>query len=371
MRTPLLVFLLFFASIASYAQDKILSKTDSSITFVVDEGLSAPRRNFRQDFENGYLASSFANEKFCTEGMDALYSCIVNAYRDHRPLVLSPDMIWITICQGFARYMSAHSEEVRPLLVDHEGKMTLQMQIKSPMQPESFDWPKSVDYFSDEIRQNTKNDIVETITANFSTTDQTSRIASEITLMDCVKDYFDYEIFYAACGIPYITITGTADDWRLVLEKTTQLSQFGLQKWVSKLEPVLNQFIRAAEGKPSRHFWRCIVQYIAVDEFRAPGCAPGDDTPITEIDGWILKLFPDENGKVKSSLPWTKNMPPSQVCVPFKYKEIDFTGAVTKELDMEFIAGIFGFTVNKITGAFTPKIGWAVRYKEDNSLDGF
>ncbi|MBR5644508.1 MAG: DUF4419 domain-containing protein [Salinivirgaceae bacterium] len=371
MKTTLLVFLLFFATIASHAQDKIISKTDSSITFVVDEDLPAPKRTIYQDTRNRYLASSFTNECFSFDDGDALYSCILDAYRDHRPIVLSPDMIWITICQGFARYASTHSEELRSMLVDHEGKMTLSVEIESPLQPETYDWPSAVDLFSALIKENTKNDIVETITSDFSTTDKTCRIASEITLMDCVKEYFDYEVFYAACGIPYVTLTGTADDWRRVLDKTSKLSQFGLKKWVSGLEPVLKQFIKAAEGKPSQHFWRCMVQYIAVDEFRAPGCSPGDDTPTTEVDGWILKFFPDEKGKTKGSVKWTKNMPRNQVCVPFKYKEIDGEGNVTKETDMEFLSGVFGYEVDAATGALTPKIGWAVQYKEDHSLFKF
>lgn len=189
--------------------------------------------------------------------------------------------------------------------------------------------------------------------------------------MDCVKEYFDYEVFYAACGIPNVTLTGTADDWRRVLDKTSKLSQFGLKKWVSKLEPVLKQFVKAAEGNPSQHFWRCMVQYIAVDQFRAPGCSPGDDTPTTEVDGWILKFFPDEKGRIKSSVKWTKNMPRNQVCVPFKYKETDGEGKTTKETDMEFLSGIFGYEVDAATGALKPKVGWAVRYKEDYSLFGF
>ena len=67
-------------------------------------------------------------------------------------------------------------------------------------------------------------------------------------------------------------------------------------------------------------------------------------------------------------------MPPSQVCVPFKYKEVTFVTFgenVVKEIDMEFLAGIFGVKVDAKTGAFTPKIGWAVRYKEDKSKFGF
>lgn len=372
MRTSLLVFLLFFASIALHAQAKIISKTDSSITFVVDENLPAPKQKYYQYINDEYLASSFATDSLYFGSLDVLYDCIVKAYADHRPIVLSPDVIWITICQGFARYVSVHSEELRPLLVSHEGKQKLKKIIHSPLQPETYDWPAAVDAFSKLIEQNTKNDIVETITADFSTTDKNCRIASEITLMDCAKEYFDYEILYIVCGIPYITLTGTSDDWRRLLEKTKKLSQFGLGKWVTELEPILSEFVRAAEGNPDQHFWKNIVKTFRVGKLRGPSCTKRlFNRPPQSLDGWILKFYPDDSGNTVDKKKWTDNMPPSQVCVPFKYKEVTFGETVVKEIDMEFLAGIFGVKVDAKTGAFTPKIGWAVRYKEDKSKFGF
>ena len=266
--------------------------------------------------------------------------------------------------------------------------------IHSPLQPETYDWPAAVDTFSKLIEQNTKNDIVETITADFSTTDKNCRIASEITLMDCAKEYFDYEIIYIVCGIPYITLTGTSGDWQRLLEKTKKLSQFGLEKWVAELEPILSEFVKAAEGNPDQHFWRNIVKTVRVGELRGPSCTKHlFNRPPQSLDGWILKFYPDDSGNTVDKKKWTDNMPPSQVCVPFKYKEVTLLGqnvnsyrfvsndgeikfpqlleTVVKEIDMEFLAGIFGVKVDAKTGAFTPKIGWAVRYKEDKSKFGF
>lgn len=43
------------------------------------------------------------------------------AYADHRPFVLSPDMIWLLISQGFARHINANQESMRNELVDFSG----------------------------------------------------------------------------------------------------------------------------------------------------------------------------------------------------------------------------------------------------------
>lgn len=47
------------------------------------------------------------------------------AYADHRPFVLSPDMIWLLISQGFARHINANQESMRNELVDFSGKLSL------------------------------------------------------------------------------------------------------------------------------------------------------------------------------------------------------------------------------------------------------
>src|SRR5262245_27579971 len=44
------------------------------------------------------------------------------AFSDHRPLVLTPDSIWLTIVQGFADHVLENAEALRHRLVGHQGK---------------------------------------------------------------------------------------------------------------------------------------------------------------------------------------------------------------------------------------------------------
>jgi len=46
-------------------------------------------------------------------------------FRDHRPVVISPDMVWLMICQGFATHVDQHAEELRDKFVEHQGKLRL------------------------------------------------------------------------------------------------------------------------------------------------------------------------------------------------------------------------------------------------------
>ncbi len=350
-RLSTLAFILC-ATVLQAQASVVIAKTDTSITFVVDEDLPAPQKKY-----------------YDTSRQDVLYYCCVSAYADHHPLVLSPDMIWITICQGFSKYVNAHAEELRSRFVEHEGKATLKIVLKEQLNPKQYNWAAMVDTFSTMIKRNTKNGIADIITADFSTTTKNARIASEATLMDCVKAYFDYELFYAACGIPSITLQGTADDWRHLLEKAKQLAKFGMEDWIDELEPILTQFIKAAEGKPKQRFWKSIVRKWETDEWRGPSCARFGSRP-TEVNGWILKFFPDKNGKTIKHQAWTLSVSPSQVCVPIKYVEILLNGVVN-EYDYELIAGIIDVDADAATGTFTPQIGWYVREKEEETLSDF
>jgi hypothetical protein len=50
---------------------------------------------------------------------------VSQAFAEHRPLVLTPDCVWLTIEQGFAHHVAENAETLRPRLVRHEGKQEL------------------------------------------------------------------------------------------------------------------------------------------------------------------------------------------------------------------------------------------------------
>ena len=364
----------------------IVSK--GNITFVVDEDLPPVDKNIHMEnyMESGtralrsifrdegipgethaMIAQSFSdNEKFYTfTGKDVFFQTVVRAYAEHRPLVLSPDMVWVLISQGFARYVNAHSETLRNQIVSHTGKMDLVVKSDKDLLSEDADWEKLMGDFCVQIGEYTKADIAQTITADFSTTGITERITSQITLMETVKSYFDYVVHYIACGIPTITLNGTPEDWLKVLEKTKQLEKFsGVEHWVQSLVPILTEFIKASEGKPNQAFWQRMVKKNNPAKLAGGGC---DFRQPTELDGWILKFFPDENAQTLDQVPHTHKMPSERVYVDFKYQVISpADGKILVETPLQLIAGFIGTEVDTVTHALTPKMGWVVRQMEDN-----
>jgi hypothetical protein len=103
------------------------------------------------------------------------------AFRDHRPVCLSPDVVWLTLAQGFAHHVNAHAEELRPLLVRHAGKLAIQVRrddfVKgSPENP----WPEAFAAFSDQIRGHIGDETHALVVSDFSTTGPVERAASEV-----------------------------------------------------------------------------------------------------------------------------------------------------------------------------------------------
>lgn len=366
---------------------KVLSQEVGSIKFEVDENLPKVETEEKSFYEkstdalartlvnsslpSGYkpeiLAYSFAGEKMAYAREDVFFYSLVRAYAEHRPFVLSPDMIWQLIGFEFSEYVNNHSEEMRSLLVAHEGVNDLKIMTEEDiLDDKNANWSDLFDKFSAAIAENTKGDIAQLMTSDFSTTGSAERIASQITLMESLKSYFHYIAGRLSCGIPYITLKGTPDDWRKVAEKVQGLERYNMGWWTKELKPIIAELVKTAEGKPSSKFWKDIVMQDRPDRLRGGGCSM--EKP-TDLDGWMVKLFPDmKNGKMRATIPQSQMQGVELSKVPFKYQLIDReTMQVIEETDIMLYAGFVGIIIDEATGALEPKIGWIARKIDEDA----
>ena len=307
------------------------------------------------------IATSWGNDNMYVPNHSIFFDCLVQAYANHYSLALSPDIIWTVISQEFNYYINNESEAMRDRIVSHQGKMTLAVETKEDLYSPNVKWEELLDGFDKQIAENTKGNIADMMRADFSTTGKTERIASQITLMSSVKRYFEYVSYYIVCGIPSITIEGTPDDWKKVIEKTENLRNYDLGWWVDNLTPILNEFVAAAEGKANRAFWQNIVMKLRPDEMRELGCMAGwsDEEP-TYVDGWFLKLMPfNKKGRTPRKVSCeTNQMLPNVASAPFTYKVLDNLGNTISSTPMNMVAGLIGVDVN--ANVMRPRIGWMV-----------
>jgi hypothetical protein len=293
------------------------------------------------------------------------------AFSDHRPLTLSPDDIWLVIAQGFSHHVAENAEALRYRFVRHQGHRQLSATCT--------DWSlasfkQAIASFSGQIREATDPVLHETLICDFSTTTPAIRTASEVVLMDSFSSYFSYTI-ECVCGIPKVTIAGTADDWRRVRAPIEVIETYNLGWWVSRLRPILDEFVLAAEGHPTREFWKAIYK---------PAHAYGAQV----ATGWITDLFsylgdaPDrrrnhifEHPRNNWALPIEKGVetrhpllssagekdvdlksfPSGISSAPVK---VQFNNGTIAEVDL--VAGFFGVEQNPSDLSLSPHIGWSV-----------
>ena len=361
--------------------------TAQSVTFTVDKNLPAPRQTIPlydeqfiaaqiisvlgvPDEERRVLKTSFEGQQLAHIGKDNFYKCIVQAYSDHRPLVLSPDMVWLIISQGFSRYVNAHAEEMRDLLVFHEGKMELVVNSNNNILLPTGSWERLLDDFSTCIARNTKGELADLMTADFTTTGITERIVSQVSLMDVVKQYFIYTNIAAACGIPSITLKGSPEDWQKVLDKARCLRKYRLGKWSDDLVAILKEFVDASKGKVNQKFWQGMVKKKRVDHLVTDKSCDPDPKKMTQLDGWFLKFFPNNQGETPEKVEWKHDMPQEMVRVNFRQVLTDpSTGVPLDTIPMQLWAGFVGIEEDAQTRALTPKIGWLARMGDEESDD--
>jgi hypothetical protein len=228
--------------------------------------------------------------------------------------------------------------------------------------------------FSSQIQQATDPVLYETLVCDFSTTSAVIRVASEVALMDTFSSYFTY-LMQCVCGIPKITITGTPEDWRRILARVEVLETYGLEWWVSRLRPILNEFVLAADRNPTLEFWKAIYK---------PARAYGDEV----VTGWVADLFPYlgdapnrrrshvfEHERREWALPIdqgveTKNLsfdassgkgvrtasfPSGLSSAPVKLRIKD-----EPEFILDFVAGFFAVDQNPSDLSLSPVISWSV-----------
>jgi Domain of unknown function (DUF4419) len=308
----------------------------------------------------------------CSED-HALLSAVNAAFYGHYPLLLSPDVVWLTLARGFALHVNLNAESLRHRFVRHSGQEKLVVNRPDFLPGRRNPWPEVFESFSDQIGERVGK-LRDFVRCDFSTTGATERAASELMVMDTFKAYFEYALC-AGCGIPEITLTGTVADWKSIRNRAALFGEFGLETWCKTLDPVLAQFVAAAEGRAEPAFWRSMFRYHS-------GSGP------SVMTGWMTVLFPylkdhSENLERNPYLEdWERRLeiddkqhwrdrwnhpqgtgmgavPACLTSVPLKVRW------GLEERAMRLVGGLMGVSQSPDSLALQPECGWAVVYENE------
>lgn len=266
------------------------------ITFAVDDVVPARERLDEQELSlaslapGGLVACSRPSLTLVTEGapttrrfggppddrMHALVQAVDIAHRLHRPLRITPEAVWITLAQGFARHVQLNAEALRARFVRQEARKTVSVTVEDALVGEA--WREVLLRFEAALDEEVGPGVTALLARPFSTTDDDARAVFRVVLMEAFKEYFEYEAV-AVCGIPEVTLEGTVDDWRDLKVRVAVMREFDLAWWCDALLPVCAEWIATAAGRPSGSFWRAILR-------------PAEVYGGYVITGWLTRLFP-------------------------------------------------------------------------------
>ena len=346
-----------------------------------------PKNKPRYEFERSSLIDLVANDTLGYSFNEKDKLAYINsktpvlngfylAHSNHYPIRIKPDHIWLLIVQAFSNHVNVNSESLRSQFVNFEGKKTLK--VNYPLSSITQVDKKVLEDFSKQINEQMKNylgdEVLETLTPNFTTTDYDSTIVCKISIMGAFKKYFKYEMHLCGCGIPYIILEGTAEDYEKILEKTKKLEKYDFSWYIKRIIPHIEKMVEAKKGNIDIKYFKNFIQEDKITEY-VSGLSGmgGHNVQVPILKGWILNFFAyysevkghgfaprfeDDSIKVKNFEKLANQM----LNVPF-----DIVDEVHgKTYEMKYSVGFIGCDQNKNKEVF-PVTGWIVspRSKED------
>jgi len=309
------------------------------------------------------LEDKQSNVRICHK--NGLMETIMDCYNTHHNLVLRPDDIWTAIMTQFSFYVNKHAERFRKQFVNFEGKKVLTIDM-----PGGPDFALFSKLMSKKIDENLVDaEVKKWILPSFSTTTDVDLVSCGIVFMATMKNYFKYRMM-CLCGIPNVTLEGTVEDWKDILQRVNKLEEYGLSKWSTRLKNVLHEFVQAKKGNVDQEFWRniCHVDYKSIGS--------GGERA-SYWSGWIITFcaFDVEGNELSDEKIDGYHIPSGIV---HAFVKVNDNGHIFRT---RMIAGHLASEVMPDGCTIRPKIGWAVgllpdggnddeeSFKEDDPLD--
>ena len=187
------------------------------------------------------------------------------------------------------------------------------------------------------------------------------------------KKYFNYRMHLCGCGIPYIILEGTAEDYKKILEKSGEIAKYRFRWYVDRIIPHIKKMVEAKEGKIDVDFFKNIIQKKEVTEQRyGPSGRDLLDVKVDYISGWILDFFAYYKDKTFTGKPLIFNKKEIEVkefgklagqmmSVPFQVVDL----VHKKEYSLKYKVGFVGCDQNEKKEVF-PIQGWFVSPSTEN-----
>ena len=300
----------------------------------------------------------------------SLIQGLVLAYKNHYPITITPDMIWILVLQGFSRFMEKYENLVRERFVNFQGKKDLKIERLdySPATATKEVWDGIIKEFVEKIGKHVGQECIDNLECNFSTTSQVAQVTSQVAIMSAMKQYFNYRVLMAGCGISSITLEGSVQDWEKIKSKLEFLSTKALKWWTKHLIPIIDNIIATkkyynSKGKLNEElieFWKGMIRLKGRGDLYDPHL----------INGWIVKFIPNlsnEKPEVYEEI-YETQIPDQIISCPMELTWLSMMGKKV-EYKCSLFSGFYGMVQDKKTFNVRPVIGYAIVVEEKSESD--
>ena len=216
------------------------------------------------------------------------------AHCNHYPIKIKPDDIWLLIIQAFANHIDLNFSRLKKYFVNFEEKKELI--VKYPLSDIKEINKEILEDFSKQIVEQITNyigkELINILSPNFTTTTYDSKIICQISIMGAFKHYFDYGMMICGCGVPYVVLDGTTEDYKKIIDKAVYLKKYEFGWYIDRIIPHLEKMVEAKEGKMDKEYFKNMIQKKELIEVKygASGIKKGE-YQVNVLSGWFLQFF--------------------------------------------------------------------------------
>jgi len=153
--------------------------------------------------------------------------------------------------QDFSNHVNANAEKLRNKFVNFDRQQ--QLKVEYPISSIEIVSKEILEDFSIQINKKMVKylgeEVLNILTPNFTITDKEKIIIFKLSIMGAFKKYFKYIMYMCGCGIPYLIIEGTAEDYEKIYSKTRELRKYDFEWYKIEYYLLFKSLLMQKKGK--------------------------------------------------------------------------------------------------------------------------